>query len=694
MSSKERTHLALRAAFGAAKFPQDLRGVAYVLSPTTSLEILLVDLPEFIPLEQAVIAADQLLEPTESTQTLELPAELELPTALISSSVTKSVDYIRQQAARWHFDQEKDLFAQFVQARILKTNYYTGDLPDLETVQDLILNSSHASEPLAAWWNGFLVPMSNLGSFGEIPSLMDFVDYYSAGEQIDLFVSKLSGSNADDVVRALLSYLKYQDADFWAFNDYVLAMANTIVSTESTPELVKSKFDLLVTLVTSNDLLHQMPDASLQRLVSILLATVYMCSEISIQLYVKMKELLVYLNTIDPKRLQPNTEYTFVRQSSLDRMADSVVASPSSVQNLIQFVEIGERLFSNNLSLGQVAGLPNLNASEQLEQLERFVHTESAYLSSERDWEHLLSSVYWILRNTSVLNKVTLSFVDELVLNTLLNQGKFSTVSKVFVPKYCTLSTEEFDRIVMAAAWKFYNSATNCDSNIGHLKSAQQCAALAATKSVQLDELILANSELLHWKLYFKPGVPVTPSDIIEIKDPFTIISKVLELNEHAYLESDQLESVLKHLLVGLEVNDELAHVKLQLVCLDFAIACDFVYSLELATSLIQLATSNKTANPELFHIIQDKWFSIFQLVKTDYPQPEEHEQLAQKLDLLQRLMLIVPTEFNTNVLEQWQLLNSARDLVVAEKPAASQEKTEQPIDLGKNIIGWIVGAK
>ncbi|ESX00118.1 hypothetical protein KL918_004903 [Ogataea parapolymorpha] len=693
MSESDSTYLALRDTCVRGELPDDLGSIASLLTPVKTLQILLVDLPETVSLRLCFEAAQSALKGSDAAESLPLPDAFAFPEAVVAKLVAEADSSLEEQVHRWHFDSSQDLYFQFVQARIFKTNYYLGVLPAPDEIEDLVVASEFSSKQLTDWWSLFYVPLANLAQYGDVPLLLDFVDYYSPTEQTELFIGLLDTSNHDRIVHWLCKYHTYLNDNGSTINNYILSLGNAIVTKSSVQ--IESKFEILTVLVKSSDLLaYLQASGALQKFVSIVLAIIYLCPEVSLSLYVKMKEILVCLKFVDAEYLAPNTDQNLTRKASLQEMADSIVPCPDTIKILTQYVETGERLFSNNMSLAQVAELPDLGPQDQYNQLEKFVLTESEYLTTAKQWESLLSSVYCLVNNTHVFNKVKLAQVDELVLSKLLSKNMFALTTSVFLPKYCTLETGQIDKILINTAWEFYRKATNCDPSMGHLKSARNCLQMASSGTLQLEQLITANQELLHWKLYFKPGVPIKPLDILEAKDPLKIVSRILELNDSAYKETELLDSLLLHLSTGLDSQDEMATVKLRLLCLDFAIAQDFGHSLQLALTLIDLAVDAKKKDPKLFGLIQERWFSIFQLVKNDYAEPQEHEQITQKLHLLQHLMLIVPTEFNTNVLEQWQLLNTILDQLVPETPPSGQAKIEKSNDLGKNIIGWIVGAQ
>ncbi|KAG7854707.1 hypothetical protein KL919_004989 [Ogataea angusta] len=693
MSESDSTYLALRDTCVRGELPARLSSIAALLTPVKTLQILLVDLPETVSLRLCFEAAQSALKGSDAAESLPLPDTFAFPAEVVAELVAEADRSLEEQVHRWHFDSNQDLYFQFVQARIFKTNYYLGVLPKPDEIEDLVCASEFSSKQLTDWWSLFYVPLASLAKFGDVPLLLDFVDYHSPMDQIELFIGLIDTSNHDRIVHWLCKFHSYLNDNGTTINNYVLSLGNSIVAKPAVQ--IESKFDTLARLVTSSDLLaYLQATGALQKFVSIVLAIIYLCPEVSLSLYVKMKEILVCLKFVDAESLAPNTHQDLTRKASLQEMANSIVPCPDTIKILTQYVETGERLFSNNMSLAQVAELPEMSPQEQYDQLEKFVITESAYLTTAKQWESLLSSVYWVANNTRVFNKVKLAQVDELILNKLLSKNMFALITSVFLPKYCTLDAGQIDKILINAAWEFYRKATNCDPSMGHLKSAKNCLQMASSGTLQLEQLITANQELLHWRLYFKPGVPIKPLDILEAKDPLKIVSRILELNENAYKETELLESLLSHLRTGINSKNEMDTVKLRLLCLDFAIAQDFGHSLQLASTLIDLAVNAKKSDPTLFGLIQERWFSIFQLVKNNYAEPEEHEQITQKLHLLQHLMLIVPTEFNTNVLEQWQLLNTILDQVVPETPPSGQTKIEKSNDLGKNIIGWIVGAQ
>jgi protein transport protein SEC39 len=141
---------------------------------------------------------------------------------------------------------------------------------------------------------------------------------------------------------------------------------------------------------------------------------------------------------------------------------------------------------------------------------------------------------------------------------------------------------------------------------------------------------------------------------------------------------------------------------------------------------LMNTALEEKDDNKEIFDVVRENWITIFQLAKNEYDEPLRSDLLERKLKLLSKLILVTPTEFNTKVLEQWQILhvekahivNSVSDetengeskrslLSIADpslgdvqarlrkslKSSADELLNSNGADIGKNIIGWIVGA-
>ncbi|GME79757.1 unnamed protein product [Ambrosiozyma monospora] len=324
----------------------------------------------------------------------------------------------------------------------------------------------------------------------------------------------------------------------------------------------------------------------------------------------------------------------------------------------------------------------------------------------------------------------------------------FKTLSDNFLPNYSSLPEPVFHDIVLKQSWVFFKKANNCDKKIGYLRSSLDTLDLLKADSDhtwKLKNLIDAINDLLNWKLYFQPGVPVTPRHILEVNDPFKIVKKILELNESAYTQTEELFELLKKLEIGLEDHeedeiekDDLALMtKLKLMALDYAATCDFDYAFELASGLLDLGANYKFTTPLVFNLVRDNWISFFQLVKNDFGEADA-DSLNKKLTILCKLMLVVPSEFNSTVLEHWQMLNTEKynsEMMAASHASETVGNHRSPLtpripdngkptnanannntlsrlqrsiqssanevlqnseggDLGKNIIGWIVGAQ
>ncbi|ODV84806.1 hypothetical protein CANARDRAFT_28945 [[Candida] arabinofermentans NRRL YB-2248] len=738
------------------------------------LKSLVVNIPELLSASETFECVHQLLvslenfhnNATEDDSIIEardlfdgeLPTELEYLLGLSESSIRSSVfqlhESIQEQASKSHWldytDEEQKwspsfyetLFSTFVKARILKVNSTFSDYSLIASAVDDLPTYEFFSWDLEKWLIGFLQPLSNLSSYPSIPNLIEWEDLLSQSEQTDMIINlAIETGNYDLLInKTLAPYLSYIEDGWTYFNQWLIQHGRKVLlkSTSS----IETVFEIIVQILRQDRLFTSLDgrDRIQSDLASILLSIIYLCPKTSLSTFVFMKEILVTLESLNlPPTSENHFDIDLDKDSSIEDMYKKINISRSLVRTFENHVETAERLYANELSLMEIINLSNSNETKQLHELERFIANEAKYGKNAKQWNLLLGSIYWIFKNTTTFNRISVEQLDVIIFEKLVELKFFDILSNTFRIKYCTFSDDVWDRLVIKHAWIFYNKATNCDKYIGYLKNSLDCLTLITDSNnkdaLQLNNLINAVNDLLEWKLYFEVGIPITPKYILEMNDPFKIVSKILELNGESYHQSSKLFNLLKMLILGLacyESDSVYKHydepetttnpllVKLKLIELDFSAVVDFEFSYNLSIELIDLAVEYKFTNPELFEMVQENRYSFFQLVKNEYDEYEKLELLKLKLNLLSKLMLVAPTDFNLIVLEQWQVLNSEKDELESQLQGQDEysQQSDQKDDLqsrfqrslqssateilrnaegaeiGKNIIGWIVGAQ
>ncbi|VEU19919.1 DEKNAAC100053 [Brettanomyces naardenensis] len=688
----------------------------------------------------------------------------------VINSAKRAVDYIDAQASRfgypidsrtsvpWEKKALRSMFFSFCRSRILKHND-TNPGESVVPVLRKISGSPFWSEPLYEWIHGFYMPLVHLSRFIEIPPLSDFDSYLSTSEQIELILGTAIEKNAFTAVISdtLIPYLEHQPGLWNEFNQWLVRFGDKTINEPDTKKMA-TNYTVLLDLVRQDNLLRAISKNRevLDDFISILISTIYLCPKAILEVFVSAKEIIGSLRVF---KLDQGVEGDALPspQETVEKMYQLIRPTSAFLKSCEKAIETGQRLYGNELSLIEIVNLSTSDSSTQLSELQKFIDSESRYGKNSRQWETLLSSIYWIFNNTEIFNQVDSETLDEMIFTKLLDLKFFNIISNVFLAEFCQLPEDKSHSIIMKYAWMYYKRATNCNPDIGSLKFSLACVNLIGNETpdvAQLRNLIYANKALMNWKLSFKPGVPVTPKQILEIDEPYKVIYRILELNEGSYRNPDALFRLLKMLIMGLncydkrdifkyadesdvgpeELNPMLADVKL--TCLDFASTDDTDYAYNLSVELLGLAVDHKRKESPLFRVISDKWFSFFQFVKNEIEGSPSIEMIDRKLRILGELILVTPAEFNIPVLEQWQLMNAQKGQLSNEakgdQNSAAHTSTNTPeipgtynffessglgdlrsrlqtslktsasdilnsadsADIGRNIIGRIVGAK
>ena len=605
---------------------------------------------------------------------------------------------------------------------------------------------------LIKWINGLYMPLSVLSLASGCDYTLSFYEnIMSISEKIDLIMTTASGKKTasrviDDV---LVPYLEYVGKDSWdCFNGWLSKFGNFSVNTTDEFKIIQN-YEFLLNLLRNDGLLKIVDKQEPQikdMFVSSVIAIIYLSPKAILQVFISAKEILTLLKSL---KLASTETVNFVELQSCDQFEDvsrKITPSYGTIDALINIISVGEILYSNELSLPSIIALENADKAVQTEQLSRYINNEVKYESSERHWSLFLSSLFSALKKTNVFNKISTEELSGIILVKLLELKQYDVIKNCFSKDYNHIPEDKYYALIEKQCWIFYMNATNCDPSIGSLNECTTCLQLLDPGSAYvqaMNSLIEANAKILEWKFYLKYATPVTPKDIYETKNPMIIIRRILELNEKAYLYPGDLYFLLSLLIQGLDCEYEnplyqscahksyytknnLLAVKLKLVCLEFASVSDFNFSLDLSMELMNTALEEKNDNKEIFDVVRENWITIFQLAKNEYDEPLRSNLLERKLKLLSKLILVTPTEFNTKVLEQWQILNvekshigesvsdetengeSKRPLLSIADPSlgdvqarlrkslkssADELLNSNGADIGKNIIGWIVGA-
>ena len=645
-------------------------------------------------LEHALLAGDENIS-TAAESTLELAASLSMGFGFDITSATY----------KFTLSDMKRAFFAFFRAEIVKSTQSTPEISvDLDKLRQLPLYS----HDLENWIINTYRPITYLAQYNEAASLTNFSSYLRPEEQISLIMeAAISYDHIPQIVsNVLVPYISSRTSMWTAFNDWLIQFGDkTIRETESSTMI--ENYDMILKLVRQEKLLSILSSnvSVMNKFVSIVLSIIYLCPRAVLEVFIAAKEIIAILKGLPLKSKSAMEEDSMPEpRKTVKEMAEAIDPSKEFLDSYSKIIETGQRLYANNLSLVQIANLKSSDGSVQLSELQTFIENESKYGRNSRQWQTLLSSMYWVFEKTKIFGKVDRHTLDELVLTKLLDLKYFNIVEDLFFKRYCSIPEKDTDKIVTRYAWLYYNKATNCDPSLGSLKSSVDCAKLIRNKtneSSRLQNLYLACRELLQWRISLHANTPLTPRQILDLGDILSIVTRILELNESSYKSHNKLFSLVRHIINGLQcydrdvlfkyakeevlVADEInpLRVKIMVICLDFTSSVDTDYAYELSSEILDNAIEN-TEQTDLEKVVSDSWVSFFQFVKTEIGTPTL-ALLDKKLSILGKLLLVTPAEFNIPVLEYWQLLNSQRDHLLSQAEVQSSASRAESNNRGES---------
>lgn len=737
----------------------------FILKPFVKMDELLKMVLVYIPLSlcrpQLVDLVYQLLnEPAESSieyvdvstiwepspvpKMLQLILGMSEEDKLESQSQTKDEIYCAYDWGSNTFDEEhEDLFSIFFSGLLLRMSELTSSFQITDPIALTLGN--YENKRMKVWLDSCYYPLQNFNKYSTDCSLHDFAfRQYTLAEQMNMILDTFSESlDKEIILKTLIPYLNYIGIEScllitnWCANIYdqredKSSQSESIIQYRKLLELIRQ--DELLRVINSCE------DETRLEFCSTIISTVLSIPNIFLEELAYSKEILTLLKGFD---IPQSSDIVFPLFDVTGNFVNE--ASIPLINYILKAIETAEILSSNNLSLTDVINLENKGHDIQISELQKFINVKSAYIGSTlKSWSITLSSIYRTLKTTKKFQNVTIDELSELILVKLLDVKQFTIIQGEFLPNFNSLNSDKTKKIIITNAWQFYKSASSCDANRGGLKVALQNLSLLDSNDEdvrKMKTIIKANEMLMDWSIYFKSGVPVTPNDILTINDPFKIIQRILDLNDNAYKSIEKLYNLLTLLIIGLncqnsdpifkyityDFNDlnNLLALDVKLLALQYSSTIDMELSYNLANEILDFAMNNET-NSELDSLLNKNWIIFFTLTKFEFSDNIDDDDdennshltlLKDRLRLLSKLLLFTPLEFNSQVLEYWQMLNSQYDHSIDEEDEGVTTNVNQTqsvnmgniknrlqrslnttadidkSDIGRNIIGWIVGA-
>lgn len=644
--------------------------------------------------------------------------------------VGKLQESIDEVCLKYDLDGSNVTFDTTVRSLIVRFNNDFASFEVTNILVDRLKKSKYASLDLLDWINHFYIPLSFLDKcVSNINyTLRDFQNLVSSDELVEIIMANMKV--VPNVINYVFApYTKYASGAIW--DSFESWLRSFVLKGLSHPENTSENYQSLLNILGQDRFVNQLNSTKhVDACVRLVLAFIYLTPQCDLQILINMKEILILLSTLNIP--EGDTTELFI-ESKFDEIIAKLKPTKSTILLMIKVVEIAETLYNNNLAFLDILELKRANKERQMAELIKYIENEVTSETTGNKWKLFLTSTYTTLKKTEIFHQLSTEEFSEVIFQKLLDLKKFDVIKNIFNKEFNYMPESRYKELVEQKCWSLYMNTLN------NLDDCRNCLELLNENTdcyKQLTSLIDANDKIRDWKFYLKPGMHATPKDIYNVKNPILIIRKIFELNDNAFVYLGDIYHILELLVVGLGVSSEnpiyrtcktyddptnpLA-VKIKLICLEYTSAIEYTFSFDLAFNLLKdvLIQTEEIAN-----MISENWFAFFQLSKIEY-EIDQLEQLDKKLNLLSKLLLTTPTEYNTIVLEQWQMLNSQKQALLDDqqqqihqyneskndnglmvslgdvqsrlqrslKESADELINHSSTDLGKNIIGWIVGA-
>lgn len=732
--------LAIANVDGVEALERNIKLLTSHLPLTVICQILLHSLPAFICEPSLIGCVEAIFEDNDVNDDMivdvaalldpnPIPESVFQLTQLSNKKKTEIVagymDSVQESSNKYNFDTSRESFDEIAKCLILKLNDEYNSFEVSNPLIERLKTSKFTSLDLLDWINNMYIPFSKFDNYMKSIdyTLLDYQNIVTSDELVDLIFSHKTESQIPDILEdVFLPYAKYTDGLWSAFNTWLTRFIKSSLDTSN----IESSYRLILTIFGHDHFINELAKTKyFESCICLVLTMVYLTPRAELQVLIDIKQILVLMQSFN---LPDGTPQELFLEMDFDNVFSKMSATKAMAHSLIKNIEVSESLYHNNLSFMDVLRLKSADKKEQMLQLEKYIDNEVTIETTNNKWKLFLSSTYFTLKKTDVFSKISDEEFSEVIFGKLLDLKRFEIIQNIFNKEFNYLTKEKYQELVEANCWSLFRNSTN------NLQDCDDCLVLLPKEThayAQLKALIHVNEKLKDWKFYLKPGMHATPYDIYQVQNPILIIRKILQLNDNAYMYLGDLYYILELLIKGMDVADQsdlyqnlksfddlsnLLAIKLRLICLEYTSPYEFEFSYDQAVALLGQAIKE---GDKVKTMIGENWFTFFQIAKNEYD-IDQVVLLNKKLEILGKLLLVTPTEFNTMVLEQWQMLNSQRQALVYDIQEVQyqqevgkqdesllmglgdvqtrlqrsiKESADSSADLGKNIIGWIVGA-
>ncbi|KAK7206545.1 Sec39 domain-containing protein [Myxozyma melibiosi] len=583
----------------------------YWSSPKDALAILLRFIPEAADPEPYValvsdIARNQLDEDVAAggDDSIELRDEFELeelmPSELrhlddaaalqIRNSLLEAFAESQWFAKFEYYEHDAELtISSWIFARIYSID---SSLGVIAIVSDIV---SLYSMPAAVvqWREGVLTPLQRFQSFYpqsfDSPRLFTLHDFTSVDPRrvIEYFLSYTTAKTVSrDVVSIVTPYVEFMsevggtyDMHPWRqFFEWMVATAAVKKGTSSSSSSLHSgRFGTILELAkTWNGPDDMLGDTQIEY-ISAVIAVCYQCEETTNEYFEAMhsmqKRATALLSSLTGRTPADEKEV----KERMQEFPDFASAMKFPGSPLFQASETSLRILDHLITSASMVSVhvpTNLQAVTRLRffasheaeyqfllKVVRGTSKEYAY-RDDSNWRALRSGARWLKNKSMVLSRLSDADIENIFLGALLDFGRIGLVSEIYIdPVHAPLGVTDMEKHVLKAFEEHYDNASNCNATRGSLKTASQVLQLIyphMTNSVNLhkaDVLLKATHELSKYALTLVHGTPLTPVQVRANGDAEEIVSLLLQSNEKAYLQIDEMIKLTKDLMYGLTLE-------------------------------------------------------------------------------------------------------------------------------------------
>ena len=347
---------------------------------------------------------------------------------------------------------------------------------------------------------------------------------------------------------------------------------------------------------------------------------------------------------------------------------------------------------------------------EQMTELRKTLYTLKSEKLDDKLWSSVRKQLLWLrdwerrpgsdtAEPRGVFSKISSADLETEILRAMLDGGSYTLAAEI----YCgnggsRLSPERVESTALAAAFAFYDAASNGNRTRGGVRKASEIVSTFrgyfpnSEQFSQIAALLAATHSTSFYSLSLQHGIPFQPVNIRAYKDPMSLIGKILNQNPRSYTHLDDLQEIGQNLVAaGLShpesdrsgstsTEDAATNARRRItrMAIEAALAED---DFDTAYSYVvnRLTSASQTTNEGATNIYDDiSWRAAYAAGR--HPMNDSDgsviRRLEQRMELLSQALLLAPPPTLSEILQTWQQFELDLTGLIA-KDAAEEEAWE-----------------